>query len=50
MRILAIDTSLPAVSACVLDDDAETPIASETIEMERGHGEALLPLVERVMA
>ena len=35
MRILAIDTSLPAVSACVLDDDAETPIASETIEMER---------------
>lgn len=50
MRILAIDTSLPAASACVLDDDAETPMASETIEMERGHGEALLPLVERVMA
>jgi tRNA threonylcarbamoyladenosine biosynthesis protein TsaB len=50
MRILAIDTSLPAVSACVLDDDAEMPIASETIEMERGHGEALLPLLERVMA
>jgi tRNA threonylcarbamoyladenosine biosynthesis protein TsaB len=50
MRILAIDTSLPAVSACVLDDAAEAPIASETIEMERGHGEALLPLIERVMA
>ncbi len=50
MRILAIDTSLPAVSACVLDDEVETPIASETIEMERGHGEALLPLIERVMA
>jgi tRNA threonylcarbamoyladenosine biosynthesis protein TsaB len=49
MRILAIDTSLPAVSACVLDDDAETPLVSETIEMERGHGEALLPLVERIM-
>ena len=50
MRILAIDAALPAVSACVLDSDAEEPIASESIEMERGHAEALLPLVERVMS
>lgn len=50
MRILAIDTALPAVSACVLDHDAETPIASETLAMERGHAETLLPLVERVMS
>ncbi|MEF3365506.1 tRNA (adenosine(37)-N6)-threonylcarbamoyltransferase complex dimerization subunit type 1 TsaB [Methylocystis sp. 9N] len=50
MRILAIDTALPAVSACVLDDDAEEPISSETIAMERGHAEALLPLIERVMS
>lgn len=50
MRILAIDTALPAVSACVLDHDAEAPIASESVAMERGHAEALLPLVERVMA
>lgn len=49
MRILAIDTALPAVSACVLDQDAEAPIAAESIEMERGHAEALLPLVRRVM-
>lgn len=50
MRILAIDTALPAVSACVLDHDAEEPISSETVAMERGHAEALMPLIERVMA
>lgn len=50
MRILAIDTALPAVSACVLDHDADEPIAVETLPMERGHAEALLPLVERVMS
>ncbi|HEY8123807.1 MAG TPA: tRNA (adenosine(37)-N6)-threonylcarbamoyltransferase complex dimerization subunit type 1 TsaB [Methylocystis sp.] len=50
MRILAIDTALPAVSACVLDHDAAEPIAAESIEMERGHGEALLPLIQRVMS
>ena len=50
MRILAIDTALPAISACVLDEGAESPESIETIAMERGHAEALLPLIERVMA
>jgi tRNA threonylcarbamoyladenosine biosynthesis protein TsaB len=50
MRILAIDTALPAVSACVLTEGATTPEAEETLAMERGHAEALLPLIERVMA
>lgn len=50
MRILAIDTALPAVSACVLDLDSAEPLARETLPMERGHAEALLPLIERVMA
>lgn len=50
MKILAIDTALPAVSACVLDDEAEAVEALETIAMERGHAEALLPLIDRVMA
>lgn len=50
MRILAIDTALPAVSACVLDHDAEEPIAAESVAMDRGHAEALLPLIERVMS
>lgn len=49
MRILAIDTALPAISACVLDDDAEIPELIETMAMERGHAEALLPLIDRVM-
>lgn len=50
MRILAIDTALPAVSACVIDSDAEEPIAAETLAMERGHAEAVMPLIERVMS
>jgi tRNA threonylcarbamoyladenosine biosynthesis protein TsaB len=50
MRILAIDAALPAISACVLDNEAPEPSERETIEMERGHAEALLPLIERVMA
>src|SRR5664279_139009 len=50
MRILAIDTALPAISACVLDEGAESPESIETIAMMRGHAEALLPLIDRVMA
>ncbi len=50
MRILAIDTALPAVSACLLDSGDKTPIASESVEMTRGHAEALMPMIERVMA
>jgi tRNA threonylcarbamoyladenosine biosynthesis protein TsaB len=50
MKILAIDTALPAISACVLEDGADTPEAIESIAMERGHAEALLPLIDRVMA
>ncbi|MCI0468287.1 MAG: tRNA (adenosine(37)-N6)-threonylcarbamoyltransferase complex dimerization subunit type 1 TsaB [Beijerinckiaceae bacterium] len=50
MKILAIDTALSAVSACVFDDTASGPDAIETVAMERGHAEALLPLVDRIMA
>ncbi|WP_036259091.1 tRNA (adenosine(37)-N6)-threonylcarbamoyltransferase complex dimerization subunit type 1 TsaB [Methylocapsa aurea] len=50
MKILAIDTALPAVSACVIDDEAEAAEVRETIAMERGHAEALMPLIDRVMA
>ncbi len=49
MRILAIDTALPAVSVCVLDSSDKTPLASETIAMSRGHAEAIMPMIERVM-
>lgn len=50
MRILAIDTALGACSACVLDEGRETPVAAEQLPMAKGHAEALMPLVERVMA
>ncbi len=50
MRVLALDTALPAVSVCILDSGASEPLVAETISMERGHAEALMPLIERVMA
>jgi len=50
MKILAIDTALPAVSVCVLDDSDVEPESVETAAMERGHAEALLPMIDRVMA
>ena len=50
MRILAIDTALPAVSACVYEAGADEPQAIESMAMERGHAEALMPLIDRVMA
>ena len=50
MRILALDTALPAVCACVLESGEAEPLVMESLPMERGHAEALLPLIERVMA
>lgn len=50
MRILAIDTALPAVSVCVLDEGAHEPVAMESVAMEKGHAEALLPMIKRVVA
>jgi tRNA threonylcarbamoyladenosine biosynthesis protein TsaB len=50
VRILAIDTALDACAACVLAPEPAEPIAAESIAMERGHAEALLPLVERIVA
>jgi tRNA threonylcarbamoyladenosine biosynthesis protein TsaB len=49
MLILAIDTALDACSACVLDTDANKVVAQESLAMKRGHAEALMPLIARVM-
>jgi tRNA threonylcarbamoyladenosine biosynthesis protein TsaB len=49
MRVLAIDTALEACSAAVLDSSRGGIIASETLVMARGHAEALMPLIARVM-
>jgi tRNA threonylcarbamoyladenosine biosynthesis protein TsaB len=50
VRILAIDTALGACSACVLDAGEPDPVAIEQTAMDRGHAEALMPMIERVMA
>ncbi len=49
MRVLAIDTALAACSAAVLDTEHGGIVASESLPMLRGHAEALLPLLQRVM-
>ncbi|WP_291864054.1 tRNA (adenosine(37)-N6)-threonylcarbamoyltransferase complex dimerization subunit type 1 TsaB [Bradyrhizobium sp.] len=49
MLILAIDTSLDACAAAVLDTDAGELLARESQAMKRGHAEALMPLIARVM-
>ena len=49
MRVLAIDTALEACAAAVLDTDHGEITASETLSMVRGHAEAVMPLVARVM-
>lgn len=48
--ILAMDTSLGAVSVCLLVPGATEPLAAETLALQRGHAEALLPMLDRVMA
>jgi tRNA threonylcarbamoyladenosine biosynthesis protein TsaB len=49
MLILAIDTALDACAAAVLDTEAGKLIAQESLPMKRGHAEALMPLIARVM-
>ena len=50
MLVLAIDTALAACSAAVLDTADGGILASESLPMTRGHAEALMPLIARVMA
>jgi tRNA threonylcarbamoyl adenosine modification protein YeaZ len=49
MRVLAIDTALEACSAAVLETARGELLASESLPMVRGHAEALMPLISRVM-
>ncbi|MDP2356558.1 MAG: tRNA (adenosine(37)-N6)-threonylcarbamoyltransferase complex dimerization subunit type 1 TsaB [Beijerinckiaceae bacterium] len=50
MLILAIDTALGAVAACVYDTEQDHVLASERLILARGHAEALVPLLERLAA
>src|SRR5579864_7012068 len=49
MLILAIDTALDACAAAVLDTGTSKLMAMETQAMKRGHAEALMPMIARVM-
>ncbi len=49
MRVLAIDTALAACSAAVFDT-ARGILASESLPIARGHAEALMPLIARLMS
>ena len=49
MLILAIDTALDACAAAVLDTEAGQLIAQQSESMKRGHAEALMPLIGRVI-
>ncbi|WP_128928612.1 tRNA (adenosine(37)-N6)-threonylcarbamoyltransferase complex dimerization subunit type 1 TsaB [Bradyrhizobium guangxiense] len=49
MLILAIDTALDACSVAVLDTEAAELLAQEQLLMKRGHAEALMPMIARVM-
>ena len=49
MRILAIDTALEACSVGVLDTAHADSSVHESLAMQRGHAEALMPLIARVL-
>ena len=49
MLILAIDTALDACAAAVVDTRNAKVIAQKSQAMKRGHAEALMPLIARVM-
>jgi tRNA threonylcarbamoyladenosine biosynthesis protein TsaB len=49
MRVLAIDTALAACAAAVLDTEQGDIVAGESSPMVRGHAEALLPLIARLV-
>src|SRR5262245_51324118 len=49
MRVLAIDTALEACSVAVLDTAHADTRVQESLPMQRGHAEALMPLIERML-
>lgn len=50
MKILALDTSMAACSAAAVDLASGQTLAAERVGMERGHAEALPPMVARVLS
>ena len=50
MKILAFDTAMAACSVAVIDSELSRPLAEAFVPMERGHAEALAPMVAHVMS
>lgn len=50
MLLLALDTAMAACSVAVLRQGVERPLAQALVPMEKGHAEALPPLVQQVLA
>lgn len=49
MKILSLDTAMAACSAAVVDTGRPAPLAEAFAAMDRGHAEALPPMVAEVM-
>lgn len=49
MKLLALDTSMAACSVAVTDTAHDIPLASAFVPMERGHAEALAPMIAAAM-
>ena len=49
MRILGLDTTMTACSVALVDTEQSLPLASRLVTMERGHAEALAPMIAAVM-
>lgn len=49
MKILSLDTAMAACSAAVIDTGSPLPVAEAFQPMERGHAEALPPMVAELM-
>lgn len=49
MKILSLDTAMAACSAAIIDTDAPLPLAAAYVPMERGHAEALPPMIAAVL-
>lgn len=47
--VLAIDTALGSCAAAVYDAGLGETLAAESVDMARGHAEAIIPMVERVV-
>lgn len=49
MKILSLDTAMAACSAAIIDTQVPQPLAAAFVPMERGHAEALPPMVAEVV-